>query len=87
MDKGDEFEDSFCMDTWLHRYEIVRDYGSYVMEVCEICGDEQYFEILPDGKSDNITYLSYHLRLALLPIHPLHKHEFSDLYQNFSNYV
>lgn len=83
MHKGDEFEDSACIDTWMHRYEIKRDWGNCVMEVCDICGDEQYFEILSGGRCDNINYLSYHLRLALPPYHPLHMHEYGDLYRNY----
>jgi hypothetical protein len=79
MNKGDEWEESLCCDTWLHRYQIVAQYAECVMEVCEICGDEQYYQILPNGMSDNQEYLSHNIRMALPPFHPLFEHEYSEI--------
>lgn len=78
MDKGDEWEDSACLDVYLHRYVITKDWGEMVQEVCDICGDEQFFGIMPDGGSDNMTYLSYHLREALPRNHPQSKFEYAN---------
>lgn len=84
MEKGDEWEDSKCgEDTWLHRYNIIAQWPECVMEVCELCGDEQYFVILPDGSSDNMRYISTHLREALPMNHPYSAHEYHELFLNF----
>lgn len=84
MNKGDEWEDSICTDVWLHRYNpvLTTDYG--VCDVCELCGDEQYYRILGDGSSDNQEFLSHNLRLALTSAHPQSKHEYAELFiQNY----
>lgn len=83
MNKGDEWEDSACVDTWLHRYNIVSQWTGCVMEVCELCGKEEYFVILDDGSADNAHYISTHLREALPFHHPYSKHEFHELFTQF----
>lgn len=80
MNKGDEWEDSLCTDVWLHRYNIVYQSDEWIMEICEICGDDQYYRILEDGSSDNQEYLSHNLRLALPYHHPWSKHEYAELF-------
>lgn len=66
---------SQCCDSYLHRFNIVNQYFDGVLERCELCGEEQFFPIV-NGELDNIDYLSYHARQALMPQHELFIHEY-----------
>lgn len=66
---------SECLDSWLHRYQIIQPYENGVLERCDICGDELFSPVV-DGRVDNMEYLSYHARQALMPHHELYKHEY-----------
>ena len=76
MKKEDNFfGNSECCDAWLHRFSIVETYPEGVLERCQICGQEEFF-LMIDGRIDNINYLSYHARQALLKEHELFQHEY-----------
>ena len=68
-------EQSQCLEGWLHRFVIVDQYFDGVLERCEICGQEEFFQII-DGRVNNENYLAYHARQALLPQHELYIHEY-----------
>lgn len=59
---------SNCLDSWLHRFDIVQAYEEGVLERCEICNEEVFFPVA-NGRPDNVNYLSYHARNALMPQH------------------
>lgn len=79
MDRGDEWENSQCVDVWLHRYGTIKQSPLGIGEICQICGDEQYFATTETGKFDNLNYLSYNLRRALTKSHPLFIHEYGNI--------
>ncbi len=62
---------SECKDGWLHRYKILGQDSSVVIEMCNICQDTQIFRLV-NGKTDNMKYLQYHLHNALPPYHKLY---------------
>lgn len=66
---------SICLNGYLHRYGIQHEWPDCVEEICDICGDRQFFRIV-DGKIDTNEYISYHARQALPPFHPLYIHEY-----------
>lgn len=70
-----EWLDSKCIGTSLHRYEIWKVAPTCVVEVCAICKNEIYFNLI-DGKVDNLDYLNYHLRQALPKWHPYYEAEY-----------
>lgn len=76
MSKADPFwRHSQCLGSWLHRFVIANNYGDCVHEVCQICGQSQFFRII-DGQCNNLEYLDYHLRQALVPQHKYYSHEY-----------
>ena len=66
---------SECLDTWLHRFNLVNQYLDGVLERCEICSEEVFFPIV-NGRVDNTDYISYHARQALPSNHPQFTHEY-----------
>lgn len=72
---------SECIDSWLHRFEIVMAHETGVMERCTICGTEQFFPVV-NGTTDNAEYLSYHARQALMKQHELFYHEYEYEYSH-----
>lgn len=71
---------SQCLDSWLHRFKIIEQFKDGILERCEICGQEEFFKVI-DGRIDNVEYLSYHARQALLPFHPLFAHEYEHIHR------
>ena len=69
---------SNCKNSWLHRFEIVEQYPDAVKERCVICQKEKVFKIA-DGRINNEEYLSYHIRSALMPQHPLFQREYGKI--------
>lgn len=68
---------SKCVGLWLHRFEIIEQWDNAVVEMCGICLKKKVFRIV-NGRTNNLEYLSYHLRSALIPQHPLWKHEYPN---------
>ena len=73
-------EDSFwgqseCLNSYLHRFKIQDQFEDGVVEMCEICGQREFFKVV-DGRVDNVNYLSFHARQALPPQHPRFIHEY-----------
>ncbi len=68
------YQNSQCLNQYLHRFEIKEEYPEGVLEVCEICHTKKFFRII-DGKVDNVEYMSYHIRQSLPPYHPLFDRE------------
>ncbi len=66
---------SQCLGSWLHRFSIVAAFENAVKERCDICHQEQTFQVR-EGRIDNLNYLTYHMRQVLVPQHSLHKHEY-----------
>jgi hypothetical protein len=66
-----------CLGSWLHRYQIKRQYADCVEEICDICKDRKLFRII-QGKVNNYEYLKHHQRQVLLPQHPLYDHEYKN---------
>ena len=76
MNKTDEFWlKSECLGGYLHKFELKQQWAECIQEVCERCGQEEYFQIV-DGRIDNLTYIDYHMRQVLVPQHPLFFHEY-----------
>ena len=76
MKNEEMFGKSECIDTWLHRFELVGAYEQGVLERCSICSQEEFFPV-SEGRIDNVEYLSYHARQALPKQHPYFNHEYA----------
>lgn len=63
------WQNSKCLNSYLHRLKITQEWGEQVLETCEICHKSFFFKVI-DGQLQKDHYLSYHLREALgnLPI-------------------
>lgn len=68
---------SECGNGWLHRFNIKDQGFDYVQEICEICGQDEYFQIY-NGRIDTINYGDLHMRQWLVPQHPLYYHEYPN---------
>lgn len=71
------WQNSYCGNGWLHKYEIKDQIQEMTIEVCERCGNKQFFKFI-NGRTDNLHYLSYHLRSALPKQHPQFKKEYEE---------
>ncbi len=69
------WQNSQCQNSYLHRFTIVEEYDSGVLEVCDICHMRKFFKII-DNKVNNQEYMSYHIRQALPQFHPFYDHEY-----------
>lgn len=65
---------SECVAGWMHDYEIIKEYKSGVLERCEKCKDQQFF----NHSINNAIYLSYHLRMFLQPNNPRYQKEYGN---------
>jgi len=70
-----EWQKSKCIGTWLHKFVILKINERGVHEICERCQQEEVFAVV-NQQTDNLEYLSYHLRSALTPNHPLYYAEY-----------
>lgn len=76
MIKTDEFWlKSECGNGYLHRFKLQRQWINCVEEVCEICGQAEFFTI-NEGRIDNMAYIEYHMRQCLPKEHDLFFHEY-----------
>ena len=71
------WNNSKCVNGWLHRFKIIDQHWEGVTEVCEICGKKKFFEVV-NGRTDNNVYIAYHNRQCLNPLHNLFKREFPN---------
>lgn len=69
------FQQSKCLNNYLHRFEIKEESETSVLEVCEICRMRKVFPI-SDGQINANNYLSWHCRLGLQSEHPLFQREY-----------
>lgn len=69
---------SNCLDSWLHRFQLIKPYEQGMLERCSICGQEEFFTVV-EGRIDNLEYLYYHARQALPKQHPYFKHEYQTI--------
>ncbi len=69
------FMDSKCLNSYLHRFEIVEESETSILEVCDICRMRKIFQ-LREGLINNNNYMSFHCRLALMKEHPLFEREY-----------
>ncbi len=60
---------------WLHKFEIYQQDDRGVLEICVRCGLRKTWEVR-NGKINNLDYLSYHVRNALIPQHNLFPREY-----------
>lgn len=76
------WQQSKCLNSYLHRFKIEKEYVDGVLEVCEICHKSKFFKIV-DGKVDGNAYMSWHLRSALgnipIPGYIWHEYEYEPL--------
>ena len=77
MSEDLEWWNSKCIGTFLHDFRIYQAHEQGVHEVCRRCGESAYFPIV-NGQTDNLDYLSYHLRSALPRYHPLFLAEYPN---------
>lgn len=75
--KHNFFQNSECLNRYLHRFEIKEEYPEGVLEVCEICHMSKFFKLI-DGKLNNQEYMSYHIHNALPPFHPMYERDNAD---------
>lgn len=68
------WQNSYCKNSYLHRFSIKEEYPEGVKEVCEICGMSKFFRII-EGKLSNAEYMSYHLKQALPNFHPMYERQ------------
>lgn len=66
---------SDCGNGWLHRFKLQQQWPDCVQEVCEICGQEEFFQVF-DGRIDTLNYGDLHMRQWLMPQHPLYQREY-----------
>lgn len=69
------WQNSRCLNKYLHRFIIVKDYDDGVLEKCEVCRKSKGFKII-EGKLDNARYMSWHIRSALTPDYPYFDREY-----------
>lgn len=72
------WQKSYCRGGFLHRYEIKQEYSEGIFEVCDICGDKQFFKLI-NGATDNLKYIAYHIRQALPPQHKQSLKEYAEI--------
>ena len=72
-----EWWNSKCLGTFLHDFKFYQAGENGVSEVCSRCGELCAFVVI-DGKTDNLDYLSYHLRSALPKWHPIYYAEYPN---------
>lgn len=75
--KHNFYQNSYCKNSFLHRFNIEEEYDNGVLEICEICFMKKFFKIL-GGKVDNREYMSYHLKQALPQHHPLYSRQHTN---------
>lgn len=68
------FQNSRCLNSYLHSFDIVEEYEDGVLEVCQICKIKKFFKVI-DGKLNNADYMSWHFKNVLPPNHPMYYHE------------
>ena len=68
------YQNSYCRNGYLHRFEIQEEYEEGVLEVCEVCHLRKFFKIL-DDKIDNEEYMSWHLKQVMPPDHPMYERQ------------
>jgi len=68
------YQNSKCVNGYLHDFRIQRQLASGVLEVCTRCRKAKYF---PNNVPNHI-YLSYHIRQALQPSDPLFAREYPN---------
>lgn len=78
MTKHPFFEYSYCINGYLHRFEIKEEYEDGVLEVCEICHQRKFFKLI-DGQVNNKNYMSYHIKSILPPQHPFYERQHENL--------
>ena len=76
MTKHPFFENSLCLNSYLHRFEIKEEYDNGVLEVCSICYKRKFFKLL-DGRLNNKEYMSWHIKSALPQSHPFYEHQYT----------
>lgn len=84
MVKHPFFQNSLCLNSYLHRFKIEREYDNGVLEVCEICKVKKFFKVI-DDKLDNQDYMSWHFSNVLPSNHPFYYHE--NEYNPYSDYI
>ena len=72
------FDNSKCLRGFLHKFEIVENYGTHVRERCERCRKDMIFSTA-SGRNTSLRYLSYHIRNALTPSSPMFKREYPNI--------
>lgn len=68
---------SYCRNSYLHRFKIEKEYDNGVLEICKICSMKKFFKLL-DGKLDNYEYMSYHIKQVLPQFHPMYERQYED---------
>lgn len=82
MVKHSFFQNSLCLNKYLHRFDIVEEYPEGVLEVCQICKHKKFYKVI-DDRLNNADYMSYHFANVLPPNHPLYQHQHQiDPYEN-----
>lgn len=76
MVKHSFFQNSLCLNKYLHRFFITEESVDGVLEICEICKKKKTFKVI-DDKLNNADYMSWHIRSALSYNHPYYYHEHS----------
>lgn len=70
------FQNSQCLNKYLHKFDIVEEYPDGVVEVCQICKMKKRFKVI-DDKLNNADYMSWHFGHVLPNNHPLYYHQTS----------
>ncbi len=71
------WKDSRCKGPWLHRFKLRRSHPAAQEEVCDICHLRMFF-MIRNGRVNNYSYLSWHLRSALQPWQARFKKEYAN---------
>lgn len=69
------FENSQCLNGYLHRYHIENEWEEGTEEICEICQDQRFYKVV-NGQIDNNEYLEYHEREILTIDDRRYEHEY-----------
>lgn len=71
------YQNSYCRNGYLHRFEIQEENEEGVLEVCEICYMRKFFRAI-NGEVNNQDYMSYHLKQVLPFDHPMYSRQHEE---------
>ena len=69
-----KYQNSVCLNNYLHDYEQITTYPNGIYERCARCHDKQFFP----WDVSNTKYISHHLRSAIQPTDERYAREYPN---------